>query len=98
MGGFRLPLNISMTELQQDALKKYNKICMGTTHSAKLTRLYAIQSLINKTELSPDDVAQLEFFLTATNEELDLTSFFANTVVYPNCWGRETHRLTVKKA
>ena len=98
MGGFRLGLNIVMTELQADALKKYNKISQGTTHPTRLIRLYNIQQLILKPSLSQEDRFQLEFFLNATMEQLEQTSFYANTVIYPNCWGLETHRLTVKKA
>lgn len=86
------------TELQQQALNKYNKISMGNGSDIRTMRLFNIQQLLSKTELSDADRHQLQHFISATRAEIENTAYVANTVVYPQSWCHNVTVLTQKNA
>jgi hypothetical protein len=87
-----------MTELQILAQKKYNKIVMGNCSDQRQLRLYNVRAILDKEQLTEDDIIMLQQFLMATREQIEKTAYVANTAIYPTSWGSTTHRLTVKTA
>jgi hypothetical protein len=87
---------MSMTELQTLALQKYNKIMMGNGSDMRMIKLYNIQQLFNKQDLTAADTRVLEQFVNATRKEIEHTTYVANTAVYPSSWGHTTTVLSRK--
>lgn len=83
-----------MTELQQQAQQKYNKIIMGNGSEYRSLKLYNVRAILEKPNLTEDDELVLRHFLNATRQEIDRTAYVANTAVYPSSWG---HSVTVLK-
>ncbi len=96
MGVFLCSVNIRMTELQQQAQQKYNKIVMGNSSEHRILRLYNVRAILDKEQLSEDDIIMLQQFVMATREEIENTAYVANTAVYPMSWGHKTTVLTRK--
>lgn len=87
-----------MTELQQQALTKLNKILMGNGGIYRGLKLYNIQDLLHKENLTEDDVLVLTHFLMSDKKTLDNTTYVANTAIYPSSWGHTTTILKRKTA
>lgn len=87
---------MGMTELQKLALQKYNKIMMGNGSDWRMIKLFNIQQLFEKQDLTEDDIIMLQQFLSASRREIEHTSYVANTAVYPSSWGHKTTVLTHK--
>lgn len=85
-----------MTELQQQAYKKYNIILMGNGGEFRGLRLYNIKVLLDKHTLTEDDILVLKHFLMSDKKTLENTTYVANTAVYPSSWGHVTTQLRKK--
>jgi hypothetical protein len=85
-----------MTTLQTLAQKKYNKIMMGNGNDARSVRLYNVRIILEKELLTEDDTLLLQQFVNATRQEIDNTTYVANTAVYPSSWGHTTTNLRLK--
>lgn len=96
MGVFFCSLNMSMTELQLQAQKKYNKIMIGNGAELRAMRLYNVRAILEKENLTEADTLLLQQFLNATRAEIDRTAYVANTAVYPMSWGHKTTVLARK--
>jgi hypothetical protein len=83
-----------MKQIQIDATKKLNKILMGNGGDYRSLKLYNIRDLLNKEQLTEDDVLVLQHFLMADKQTIENTAYVANTAVYPASWG---HSVTVLK-
>ena len=83
-----------MTPLQILAQQKYNKIAQGNGNPAKLLKLYNVRAILDKADLTEDDVIMLQQFVDAPREQIDKTAYVANTAIYPSSWG---HKTTVLK-
>lgn len=83
-----------MTELQLQAKEKLSKILMGNGGEYRGLRLYNIQDLLHKENLTEDDVLVLTHFLMSDKRTIENTTYVANTAVYPSSWG---HSVTVLK-
>lgn len=83
-----------MTEIQQQAQEKFNKILMGNGGELRGLRLYNIQDLLHKEYLTEDDILVLKHFLMSDKQTIEKTTYVANTAVYPSSWG---HTVTVLK-
>ena len=86
-----------MTELQELAQQKYNKIVMGNGAETRILKLYNIHNLLAKESLTEQDVDQLQHFVGATRAELERTAYVANTVISPMSWGHVTQVLKRKE-
>jgi hypothetical protein len=87
---------MSMTELQQEAQKKYNIIMKGNGGDYRQLRLYNVRDLLDKKHLTENDILVLQHFINATRQEIDRTAYVANTAVYPMSWGHKTTVLARK--
>ena len=85
------------TELQEQALKKYNNISMGNGSEHRMIKLYNIHQLLSKATLTDADVAQLKHFVNSSKQEIENTAYTANTVVTPMSWGHYTTQLPRKR-
>lgn len=85
-----------MTELQILAQKKYNKIVMGNGSDLRNLKLFNVRAILDKANLTEDDVLLLQQFVDASREQIDKTAYVANAAVYPTSWNHKTVRLTVK--
>jgi hypothetical protein len=83
-------------ELQAAAQKKYNRIMMGNGSDAKFMRLFNVRAILDKAKLTEEDILLLQHFVNATRQEIDRTSYVANTAVYPSSWGHSTTVLSKK--
>ena len=83
-----------MTLLQIQAQQKYNKIMMGNGSESRNLRLYNVRVILEKPNLTEDDIIMLQQFVDAPREQIDKTSYVANTAIYPSSWG---HKTTVLK-
>jgi hypothetical protein len=92
VGGFLFFLNMSMTPLQQDAEKKYNKILMGNGSDLRGARLFNIFDLLYKPTLTRQDELVLKHFLMTDKQTLEQTTYVANTAIFPSSWG---HTVTI---
>lgn len=79
-----------ITQLQQQAQKKYNQLLMGNGTEHRALKLYNIHVLLEKPQLTEEDILVLEHFLSATRVQLEKTAYVANTAVYPTSWGYST--------
>ena len=89
---------MSMTELQIQAQKKYNKIIMGNGSELRSLRLYNVRAILEKANLTEDDRLLLQQFVDAPREQIDKTAYVANTAVYPTSWGHKTTVLRRKSS
>lgn len=87
---------MSMNQLQKLALQKYNRIMMGNGSDMRMIKLYNIQQLFEKQDLTEDDIIMLQQFLSASRKEIERTTYIANTAVYPSSWGHSTTVLSRK--
>ena len=85
-----------MTPLQTLAQQKYNKLMMGNGTETRMVKLYNIQQLLDKQNLTELDTLVLTQFLNATRKEIENTTYVANTAVYPSSWGHMTTDLRLK--
>lgn len=85
-----------MTPLQIQAQQKYNKIMMGNGHESRNLKLYNVRVILEKPDLTEDDTLLLQQFVNATRQEIDNTTYVANTAVYPSSWGHTTTNLRLK--
>ncbi len=85
-----------MTPLQTAAQQKYNKLMMGNGHDSRMVKLYNIRVILEKPNLTEDDILVLTHFINATRKEIDSTTYVANTAVYPSSWGHTTTVLSKK--
>ena len=96
--GLFLPVNIGMTELQQQALTKFNKILMGNKGELRGLRLFNIQDLLHKETLTEDDIQVLKHFLISDKKTIEQTTYVANSAIYPSSWGHTVTILNKKSA
>jgi hypothetical protein len=89
---------MSMTLLQIQAQQKYNKIMMGNGSESRNLRLYNVRVILEKPNLTEDDIIMLQQFVDAPREQIDKTSYVANTAIYPSSWGHKTTVLKQKNA
>lgn len=92
MGDFLFFLNMSMTPLQIDAEKKYNKILMGNGSDLRSARLFNIWDLLYKEQLTHQDELVLKHFLMSDKQTLEQTTYVANSAIFPSSWG---HSVTI---
>ena len=83
-------------ELQLAAQKKFNRIMMGNGADGKFMRLFNVRAILDKEDLTEDDILLLQHFVNATRQEIDSTTYVANTAVYPSSWGHTTTVLSKK--
>ena len=81
-----------MTELQTQALTKFNKILMGNNGELRGLRLYNIQDLLYKETLTAQDELVLQHFLQSDKQTIEKTTYVANSAIYPSSWG---HTVTI---
>lgn len=85
-----------MTELQQQAYKKYSLILMGNGGELRGIRLYNIKVLLDKPSLTHNDELVLKHFLMSDKQTIEQTTYIANTAIYPSSWGHTTTQLRKK--
>ena len=85
-----------MTLLQTQAQQKYNKLMMGNGSENRMLKLYNIRVILEKPKLTEDDTLLLQQFVDAPREQIDNTTYVANTAVYPSSWGHTTVVLSKK--
>lgn len=98
MGVFLCSVNMSMTPLQQDAEKKFNRILMGNGADLRGARLFNVHDLLYKPSLTPQDELVLKHFLMSDKQTLEQTTYVANTAIYPSSWGHTVVFLKQKSA
>lgn len=85
-----------MTELQQQAQTKLNKILMGNGGELRALKLHNIQNLLHKSQLTAADERLLKHFLMSDRQTLENTTYVANSVIYPSSWGHTVTNLRKK--